>query len=246
MTSTLHQQPRHRVLSAVLGGILALVVASVPAGLAVLVQDTGDLDALPTPEPESEPTGDLLTTVAPAPDGLRYLTRTVRIDHGIAFEGFGWAAGPRMTIVRSESLAAYADPAAAAWEAALPEMAMSVRTGDGCAWRSLAPGEVGFCGVSVPYTSGETWDGTADVAVDPDRGIHKARVRLNFFSDVLAEPDELSVAMASHELGHAFGLQHTGDTACWSVMSHCSDRPEPSAADVAAARRQLRPPSERY
>lgn len=222
--------PRHiAALLIVFGSLLA----TAPAAVALLMEDFGD---------GSDPSAGRLEDVAPAEDGLRYLSRTVRVDHGIAFEGFGWAGGPHLTVVREPSLADYTDPAAAAWDAALGDVDVSVRTGDGCGWQALGEGEVGFCRVEVPYRVSEhPWDATTDVAVDAERGIHKARVRLNFFSLVLGEADDLSVGVATHELGHAFGLDHpAGEGRCGSIMSYCFERSDPSGGDAAEARERLR------
>lgn len=221
-----------RNVSLALIGVVGFLIATAPAAFAVLVEDPWGMGS-----------GEVgLAAVQPADDGLRYLTRTERIDHRVPFEGFGWAGGRHLTVVRKAPLAPYVDAAAEAWDA-LPEVDVSVRTGDGCAWHALAEGEVGFCRVEVPYLMDNIWDGTIDVGVDEARGIHKARVRLNFYSTVLAEPDDLSVKLATHELGHAFGLRHPADEfACGSIMSYCFDRSDPSGHDLAAASERLRFP----
>lgn len=229
-------RPPLKKLSTALVSVAVVLMFTAPAALAVLVHDATDLSG-----PEEAVTGEPMEAIAPDDDGLRYVTRSVRAQTGVSFEGFGWAAGPRMTIVRDEALAGYADPAAAAWDRALPGVDVSVRAGDGCAWRELADGEVGVCRRDVPYTPGRTWDGTTDVAADADRGIHKARVRLNFFSAVLEESDDLSVGMVVHEIGHAFGLRHPeAGRQCGSIMSFCFDRTDPSYLDADEARERMR------
>lgn len=222
------------ILAALIGCLV--VVGCVAAGL--LVQDSG----IALGAGESRPASPL-AAVEPAGDGLRYLTREDRIEHQVAFRGFGWTGGRHVTVVREEALGAYADPAVSAWNAALPDLQLSVRDGDGCAWQALAVGEVGFCRVEIPYGEDEAWDATTDVVVDLDRGIHKARVRMNFFSTVLTEANELSIGLATHEFGHVLGLQHPRDpNECGSVMSYCFEVPEPSARDVAAVTARLRLP----
>lgn len=169
----------------------------------------------------------------PYDDDLYYLSRDSRIKHQIPFEGFSWVGGDSITVIREDSLSQWTDKAVHRWDSALNQIRFTIESGDGCAWKEFRRDTIGICAVEVPYTQETAWDGTTDVASDAQRGIHKARVRLNVWSAVYDGDNKLIQQMVSHELGHAFGLQHRRE--CTSIMSYCYQVDGPSNQDVQRA-----------